>query len=45
MTINTDLLFPIIFLYSENPDKFLYFTDTCLNLIVYIQQKLNKNKD
>ena len=43
--LNRDLLFPIIYHYSNNLDKFLYFTNNKLKLVGFIQIKLEKNYD
>jgi hypothetical protein len=45
LLFNRELLFPAIYYYSENKDKYLYLTDNSLIFIGYIQLKLKKNAD
>lgn len=40
-----DLLFPIIYLYSENPDKYLYFNNNKLVLVGFLIIKIKNNID
>ena len=45
LLFNRELLFPIIYLYTENKDKYLYFINFDLELVGYIQIKIKNNID